>query len=56
MPKLALYFQETGHTIADLARFVSEERKYMAAPQEEPPQLQQQVDYVHSLRLLDNAM
>ena len=56
LPALALYYRETGHTAVDLDRFILEEQNYMAAPQEDPPHFQQKVDYVHSLRLLDNAM
>ena len=56
LPALALCYSESGHTAADLDRFILEERNYMAAPQEEPLQFQEKVDYVHSLRLLDDAM
>lgn len=56
LPFLALYYRETGHTAADLDRFILEEQDYMAAPQEEPPLFQLQVDYVHSLRSFDNAV
>jgi hypothetical protein len=56
LPSLALYYRETGHTADDLDRFILEEQNYMLAPQEEPPQLQEQIDYIDSLRLLDDAM
>ena len=56
LPALALYYHETGHSAADLDRFILEEQNYMTAPQDEPPNFQEKVDYVHSLRLLDNAV
>jgi hypothetical protein len=56
LPALALYYRETGFTSADLDRFILEEQNYMAAPREEPPDFQEKVDYVRSLRLLDDVM
>ena len=56
LPALALHYHETGHNVADLDHFILEEQSYMTAPQDEPLNFQEQLDYVHSLRLLDNAM